>query len=108
MTMLREVPAKKFGATVRENIDCNFTAKEMDLYEKELSSFLGCFGEDLILDKDDVVNIDYVPGKGTVVQVEGQASTIIPGDEFYHAILRLWIGKPLQEEMKPGLLGKAG
>ena len=30
---------------------------------------------------------------------------VIPGDEFYHALLRLWIGEPLQKSIKEGLLG---
>ena len=107
MTMLREVPAKKFHSTIQENIDCNFNAAEKEQYRSQINSFLACFPDDLVIGKSDVVNIDFIPGQGTLVAIQGRDETIIPGDDFYHAILRLWIGKPLQESVKPGLLGKA-
>jgi hypothetical protein len=33
----------------------------------------------------------------------------IPGEDFYRALLRIWLGeKPVQDDLKQALLGKAG
>ena len=56
--------------------------------------------------KGGVITIDYLPGKGMIIGVNDQQFEPIPGDEFYHTLLRLWIGEPLQKSIKDGLLGK--
>ncbi len=108
IAMLREVSAKKFESTIQENIDTNFSSEEKKKYASELKAFLACFGGDLELKKGGIVTIDYLPNRGTRVCVAGRQCDMIPGDDFYHAILRLWIGTPPQESVKLGLLGKAG
>ena len=104
--MLRDVKWTKFESTVRKNIKTNFSSAEKKKYDKELERFLDCF-VDKTLEKDSVVHIDFIPGKGTRVAVEGRPIDMIEGDEFYHALLRLWIGNPPQKSVKEGLLGKA-
>ena len=40
------------------------------------------------------------------LQVRGRD---IAGDDFYKALLRIWLGnKPVQDDLKPALLGKSG
>ena len=75
---------------------------------KELAAFLACFGGGEALDNGSVIHIDFAPGSGTHVAVDGKMVDTIAGDDFYHALLRLWIGNPLQESMRLGLLGKTG
>ena len=104
--MLREVKGKKFESTVRKNIDTNFSSAEKKKYDQELERFLDCL-VDRTLEEDTVVHIDYLPGKGTRVAVQGKQLELIAGDDFYHALLRLWIGNPPQKSVKQGLLGKA-
>jgi hypothetical protein len=104
--MLRDVKGKKFESTVRKNIEENFSTAEEQKYHQELERFLDCF-VDKTLEKDSVVHIDFLPGKGTRVAHKGKHIDLIEGDEFYHALLRLWIGNPLQESIKQGLLGKS-
>lgn len=105
IVMLRVVPEDKFAAAVQENIDRNFSAAEKQRFAGELDTFFKCFagGADLVNGSE--VHIDYLPGEGTVVTVAGRTLATIPGREFYHALLRLWIGKPLQSSIKAGLLG---
>ncbi len=106
IAMLRKVSAKKFTSTIGKNIEVNFTADERTLYAKELAAFLACFGGGESLQKGSVIHVDFVPGSGTHVAVDGKNLDTIAGDDFYHALLRLWIGDPPQESMKHGLLGK--
>jgi hypothetical protein len=63
-------------------------------------------GKDLT--RGSVVNIDYIPEQGMLILVDETVLEIIPGKEFHHAILRLWIGSPPQQSIKTGLLGQAG
>lgn len=104
ITMLREVSKEKFTSTIRENIDTNFSNAEKTQFTKELQAFLDVFGEGADLKKGSTVNIDFFPEEGMLITVNGQTFDPIPGQEFYHAILRLWIGEPLQKSIKSGLL----
>lgn len=108
ISMLRKVSVDKFGSTIQENIDNNFSEAEKVKYRKELEAFLACFGNGTDLDSGSAVTIDFIPSKGMVVGVNDHQFEPIQGDEFYHAMLRLWIGEPLQKSIKEGLLGKAG
>jgi len=107
MTMLRDVAGEKFESTILNNIDTNFSATEKQKFAGELKQFIRCFSGSNQFTKGSVVNVDYVPERGTLISVNGSVSEVIPGEDFYHAVLRLWIGTPPQESMKQGLLGKA-
>ena len=97
-------------ATRNESTGCRasrrVTAAEKQKYNAELERFLDCFVDKKLLE-DSVVHIDFLPGKGTRVAVGGKHLDLIEGDKFYHALLRLWIGNPLQKSIKKGLLSKA-
>jgi hypothetical protein len=56
-----------------------------------------------------IILIDWIPEKGTQLSVNGQAKgKEIAGEDFYKALLRVWLGKdPVQDDIKQGLLGKA-
>lgn len=106
--MMRHVSQSRFSGTVQESVDQNFSASEKEQFSKELATFLGCFHNGADLREGSVVTIDYVPEQGMVVGVDGSRMAVIPGQDFYHAVLRLWLGKPLQPSIKDGLLGAAG
>ncbi len=104
--MLRDVTSDKFTESIQESINGNFSTTERKKFSGEIKSFIGSlsiFGE---LKKGTDVTFDYLPKEGTQIAVNGKKAKIIPGDEFYHKILSLWIGNPNQASMKPGLLGK--
>ncbi len=104
--MLRSVPEEKFASAVRDNLDKNLTALEQGVFAEELEVFFKAFQNGADLNKGSEITIDYLPSEGTVVMVDGERQAAIPGRDFYHALLRLWIGKPLQSSIKTGLLGK--
>ena len=106
ITMLRPVAGKKFESTIQKNIGKNFSEQERRRFASELDEFLGCFGNGSTLGKGDVIKIDYLPEEGTIVTVNDSVHDTIPGHDFYHALLRLWIGIPPQKTVKDGLLGK--
>lgn len=108
ITMVRSVDEEQFSSTVQDNIDNNFTAEEKEKFAGQLSEFLGCFNKGADLKPGDVIDIDYIPTEGTVVKLDGRTLDTIAGADFYHALLRLWIGKPLQKSIKDGLVGTPG
>ena len=48
-----------------------------------------------------------MPDTGTRITVNGQPKgASIPGEDFYAAVLRIWLGdKPVDADLKKGLLG---
>jgi len=108
MVMLRSVEKEKFVATVRENIEQNLSAAEKERFASELQAFLGHLQSGGDLDLGRVITIDYLPQRGTVLGLDGARVATIEGDDFYHLMLRLWIGRPLQASIKHGLLGGRG
>ncbi len=103
--MIRGVSKERFTETVQESIDRNFSPEEKDRFSTELATFLSFFHEGADLKPGSEVILDFIPGQGMVAFLDQTAVGKIPGDEFYHAILRLWIAKPLQQSIKDGLLG---
>ena len=54
------------------------------------------------------VALDWVPAAGTQVTVDGKATGApIAGEDFYRALLRVWLGdNPVQADLKKALLGE--
>jgi hypothetical protein len=55
------------------------------------------------------VHLDFLPETGTRLTLGGkQQGKDIPGEDFFNALLRIWLGdKPIQNNLKDALLGKA-
>ena len=107
IVLQRDVSEEQFSSTVQQNIDNNFSDEEKVHYAGELKSFIGCFDNGNGLHEGSVITIDHIPSEGMVVELDGRTLDTIPGEDFYHAILRLWIGKPLQKSIREGLVGTA-
>jgi len=107
IVMQRSVDQDQFSSTVQQSIDNNFTPEEKQKFAEQLAEFLGCFNNGADLQPGNVILIDYDPAKGMVVKLDGRTLDTIAGADFYHAILRLWLGKPLQQSIKDGLVGSA-
>ena len=103
--MLRSVSEAEFASAVRDNLDKNLTPSEQAVFAEALTVFFKSFENGADLNRGSEVTIDYLPSQGTVVMMDGTRQAVIPGRDFYYAILRLWIGKPLQSSIKTGLLG---
>jgi hypothetical protein len=53
------------------------------------------------------ITLDWLPAAGTQMTVNGKpAGAAIAGEDFYQALLRIWLGpKPVQDDLKKALLG---
>ena len=107
LTMLRNVDADTFFDALNDGLKNNHTTEQFAVMAPQiamLSANLKSLGE---AKKGDVIYLDYLPETGTRVTVNGQVQgTPIVGEDFYKAVLRIWIGdKPVDGSLKKGLLG---
>jgi hypothetical protein len=57
--------------------------------------------------KGEVIRLDYIPGKGTHVLIQGEKMGVISGKDFWHAVLKIWLGsKPADSKLKKAMLGQ--
>lgn len=105
--MLRNVDAETFAAALNEGLRSNHTEAQfvaMKAQMDALNANLKAVGE---VKKGDVINFEFVPDAGTRVTVNGQVrGSVIPGEDFFTSVLRIWIGdKPVDGSLKKGLVG---
>ena len=104
--MLRDVGADTFTDALIEGLKANHSEADYKALEprvKELSDTMAQIGE---AKKDMVIALDWTGG-GTILVVNGKpAGKPIAGEDFYRALLRIWLGdKPVQDDLKKSLLG---
>ena len=57
--------------------------------------------------KGDVIRIDYLPDSGTQVRINGEWRGTVEGNDFFRALLSIWLGeKPVTKSLRNGMLGK--
>ncbi len=106
MHMLRDVGAEQFTGALADGIKANQSEAEAKALEPQVSQ-LGAIMAGLKEAKTGmVIALDWT-GKDTVLRVNGQpAGAPIPGEAFYRALLRIWLGpSPVQDDVKKALLG---
>ncbi|MFQ5760931.1 MAG: chalcone isomerase family protein [Acidiferrobacterales bacterium] len=87
----------------KEGFSGNSSAAEMEKLQARLADFNGLFADSK---KGDVILLDYLPGKGTRVTINGQAKGTIAGADFNKALLKVWLGsKPADSRLKEAMLG---
>ena len=104
--MLRNVGADAFTEALADGIRANLSEAEVKTLEpriKELSATIAEIGE---AKKGMALALDWT-GAATQLVVQGTPSgKPIPGEDFYRALLKIWIGdKPVQDDLKRALLG---
>ena len=107
ITMLRNVDADTFAGALVEGLQKNHSEAQFAGFKAQadaLSASLKAAGE---AKKGDVIHIDFAPDTGTRVTVNGKPQgNAIPGEDFYTALLRIWIGdKPADADLKKGMVG---
>jgi hypothetical protein len=105
--MMRNVDAQTFTDALAEGIRENHSEAESKALEPRVKQ-LGAIMAEMKEAKEGMrITLDWVPASGTVVTVNGKpAGAPIAGEDFYRALLRIWLGeKPVQDDLKKALLG---
>ena len=108
ITMLRDVGAQQFNEALVDGFRANNTAADVERLKgalDELSAIMNALGE---AKKGSVIALDFAPGTGTRVLVDGAPKgKPIAGEDFYRGLLRIWLGdKPVDADLKKGMLGQ--
>lgn len=108
IAMKRNVDADTFLEALKDGIAANHNPQQL----AALKDRIGKLSELILSIKEakqgDLLDLDFIPESGTQLSVNGKAvGQPIPGDDFFQALLRIWIGeKPVQDGLKTGLIGK--
>lgn len=107
LAMVRDISSEDFGQAFMTGINSNVGETEKAKYASQISKFGEMFGSIPGLKKGDVLHLDWIPGSGTVTELNGKKiGEVVPDLGFYNAVLRIWIGdKPADSSLKPALLG---
>jgi len=103
VTLYKEVSADKIAEGWRNGFEANLSPGDLGRMRARLQRFNSMFPA---LHKGDHVYMDFVPGEGTRVTINRDLRGSIEGDDFFAALLQVWIGPhPADKDLKRGLLG---
>lgn len=107
ITMLRNVDSDTFSASLVEGLKNNLSEAQFTGFKAQIDALNANFKAAGEAKKGDVIHLEFVPDTGTRVIVNGKPSgAAIPGEDFYTAVLRIWLGdKPVDGDLKKGLVG---
>jgi hypothetical protein len=110
VVMLREIDANDLGRLFTRGMQDNAPREEFARSIPGTLRMADIFSSRKKLKTGDSFGVDWVPGQGTTVLVNGQPQgEAIREPEFFNALLRIWLGNsPADPLLKDALLGKAG
>ncbi|HYD94334.1 MAG TPA: chalcone isomerase family protein [Noviherbaspirillum sp.] len=108
IVLLRDISNEELGRGFMSGIQQNLDRTEKSKIIMQLQKFGEIFASIPEAKKGDVLTVDWLPGSGTVIQLNGKRiSDVLPDIAFYNAILKIWLGdKPIDTRLKPAMLGE--
>jgi len=105
--MLRNVDADTFTKALVDGMRPNHDAATMQALEPRIAQLSAIMAQLKEAKKGMAITLDWLPATGTQMSVDGKpAGAPIAGEDFYQALLRIWLGpKPVQDDLKKALLG---
>lgn len=104
--LVGEGDLERFLSGFRKGMEKNHTAAELTALRERMTAFDKLFDNYKIVKLADVIAFDWVPAEGTRVMLNGTELGRIAGEDFYRALLMIWLGdKPVSEDLKTALLG---
>ncbi len=88
-----EVTAKDLTASLNNALAANHIPAELALIESRIRDLNRVMNSIGVIKKGGTITLDYLPGTGTRITVNGEEKITIKGEEFFQAMLRIWIGK---------------
>ena len=107
--LANEVTARELITSMNNALAANLVPHELALIEKRISDLNTMMSSIKTIGKGSVVYLDYIPEIGTRITVNGQERITIPGEDFFRAMLHIWIGaKPVDGRLRDAMLGGSG
>jgi hypothetical protein len=104
-----ELTAKDLTASLNNAVAANHIPAEIALIEGRLRDLNRMMSSVGVLKKGATVVLDYNPATGTRISINGEEKLVIKGEDFFQAMLRIWIGKkPVDGGLRRLMLGDTG
>lgn len=104
--ILHDISAETLLQMFNTAVNLNLSPSEVAALDSQLKKFSALFTMMREATEDDVLTLDYLPGKGTEVSFNDVTIGTVEGAAFNIALLKVWLGnKPVQEDLKVKLLG---
>jgi hypothetical protein len=109
VVMLRDIDANELGRLFTRGMQDNAPREEFSKSIPGTIRMSDIFSAKKRLVAGESFSVDWVPGNGTTVLVNGKAQgEPIKEPEFFTALLRIWLGpNPADAQLKDALLGQA-
>jgi hypothetical protein len=109
ITMLRDIDGNELGKLFTQGMEKN---SPREVFAKSINGTIkmaDLFSKRKKLASGDSFSVDWIPGTGTVISVNGKVEMEpIKEPEFYTALMSIWLGPaPADAMLKDALLGKA-
>ena len=102
--VLKRVSGRRIAKAMYDALQLNVTREEAIRLEKRLQLLVTLF--DSSLKKGEESYLEWVPSQGSRIVLNGKVKGMIPGKDFYDAILKIWIGdNPVGSIFKRQVLG---
>lgn len=107
LRMLQDVDAEEFVKAFVKGVARNTPPADAARLTERMAQFNAVVRGLVKLKKKDVIDLDFIPGKGLVLLRNGAPrGAPVAGEDFYAALLRCFVGvRPADADMKIGLLG---
>ena len=99
----KEIDRQKLTDGWEDGFRANLAPDQLAALRPELDSFNALF---TAVRKGDVIRIAYRPGTGTGVSINNELRGTVEGNDFFRALLKVWLGdRPVSKSLKQGMLG---
>ena len=107
VVMLREVDADDMGKLLTSGMEKNTSREEFARAAPGTARLLELFAAKKKLAPGDSFSIEWAPGAGTVISINGKAEEPIAEPDFFASLMKIWLGRsPADDALKDALLGK--
>jgi Chalcone isomerase-like len=109
VVMLRDIDANELGKLFTDGMQKNATREEFGKSIPGTLKLAEVFAAKKRLVAGDSFTVDFVPGTGTVIAINGKPATeAIAEPVFFTALMKIWLGtSPADWQLKDALLGQA-
>jgi len=107
LVMLRDVDSDSFTQSLRAALKDSNSEADLERLKPQVEALFAAIQRIGEAKKGSTIVLDFVPGTGTNLSVNGATEMKpVANDEFFAALLRIWLGQgPVAEQMKKALLG---
>lgn len=109
MRFVRDVEAELFMTSLKAGMSKNHSAQQLAEWSRQIETLATVVGSMVLARRADSITWDFTPEAGSRITKNAVPRVpSIPGEDFYNAVLRVWVGEqPADVELKRGLLGGA-